>query len=272
VLQLTDGTRILTDTIKNYLLIEQGRYQILVHKNEIRYLPLTGKPFKRQRVGYNEIKIPARKMFTVILPDESKVSLNALSSLRYVVKGAASSLRNVELMGEGYFEVKPMYVSNKKLPFVVKAKTAAGLSMDVTVKGTIFNINAYNESLINTTLLEGRIEVTANGENISLSAGEQLQVGAVIRQNKITSDDIINTVSWKDGFFSFRDAPVTDVIKEVNNWYGVKIELTEDIERKNYTGYRLPRSKDLDSVLAALCTALKCTFKIEGGRVLLIKK
>jgi ferric-dicitrate binding protein FerR (iron transport regulator) len=269
VLQLIDGTHILTDTIKNYLLIEQGRYQLLVHNNEIRYMPLTGQSFKKGQKGYNEIKIPARKMFTVILPDKSKVDLNALSSFRFPVTGAGGSIRNVELTGEGYFEVKPKYENNKKLPFVVKAKTAAGLSIDVTVKGTIFNINAYNESLINTTLLEGLVEVAANGEIISLAAGEQLQVGAIIRHNKITSDDIINTVSWKDGCFSFKNAPIMDVLKEVGSWYGVNIEVP-DISRKNYTG-RLFRSEALDSILTAIGDAINCKPKIEGDRARLIK-
>jgi transmembrane sensor len=268
-LQLAGGTHIFTDTIKSYLLIEQGNYQVLVHNNEIRYLPLAGKSFKKGQEGYNEIKIPARKTFTVLLPDESKVNLNALSSFRYAVTG--ESIRNVELMGEGYFEVKPMYENNKKLPFVVKVKTLAGLHIGVTVKGTIFNINAYNESLINTTLLEGRIEVAANGENISLSAGEQLQVGAIIRKNKITSDDIVNTVSWKDGCFTFKNAPIMEVLNEVSSWYAIKIDLAQDISRKNYTG-RLLRSETLEAILDAIDTALACKHTIAGGRVRLIKK
>jgi transmembrane sensor len=268
-LQLADGTVIHTDTIKNYLLIEQGIYQLLVHKNEIRYMPLAGRSFKKGQEGYNEIKIPARKMFTVILPDNSKIDLNALSSVRFPVTGPGSSIRSVELMGEGYFEVKPLYENFKKMPFVVTAKTQAGLSIDVTVKGTIFNINAYSESLIHATLLEGRIEVAANGERISLAAGEQLQVGAIIRRTDITSDDIINTVSWRDSCFSFKNAPITEVINEVNNWYGKKIELAEDVFRKKYTG-RLFRSSDFDSILTAICRAIDCKPVIAGDRVQLV--
>lgn len=265
-----NGSYFFTDTIQNYLLIEEGDYRLLVHKHELRCMPLPGKLVKMGPKWFNEIIVPARNMFTVILPDESRVNLNALSSFRFPVTGSTGSIRNVELTGEGYFEVKSRYENNKKLPFIVKARTAAGLGIDVTVKGTIFNINAYNESLINTTLLEGHIGVSANGEVVSLSAGEQLKVGAIIRRKKITSDDIINAVSWRDSCFSCINAPVVEVLNEVSNWYGITFELADDFFVKNYTG-RLFRSEELESILRQICTAIGCRFTIEGKRVRLIK-
>ncbi len=87
----------------------------------------------------------------MVLPDGSKVWLNSASSLKYptVFNGKT---REVELTGEGYFEIK----ENNTRPFIVKTK-----KVNVTVLGTGFNINAYDdETELATTLVHGSVKVS----------------------------------------------------------------------------------------------------------------
>ena len=64
-----------------------------------------------------------------------------------------------EIKGEVYFEVSKYISKNGQLlPFIVSANNKTR----ITVLGTHFNINAYNdESAIKTTLLEGSVKVSS---------------------------------------------------------------------------------------------------------------
>jgi ferric-dicitrate binding protein FerR (iron transport regulator) len=100
---------------------------------------------------YNTMSTPKGRQFQVTLPDGTKVWLNAASSLRYptVFTGAE---RKVTVTGEAYFEV----AHNERMPFVVNVNDKE----EVTVLGTHFNVNAYdNEKAIHTTLLQGSVKV-----------------------------------------------------------------------------------------------------------------
>ena len=88
-----------------------------------------------------------------ILPDGSKVWLNAQSKLTYPVKFDGRD-RKVQLSGEAYFSV----VASQKNRFDVVTPG----NITISAYGTEFNVNAYQDQadyLI--TLAKGNVEVTA---------------------------------------------------------------------------------------------------------------
>ena len=102
-------------------------------------------------VTYNTLSTPRGGQYQLVLPDGSKVWLNASSSLHFPTAFTGKN-REVELTGEAYFEV----AKNKEKPFHVKVN-----DMQVEVLGTHFNINAYeDENAIRTSLLEGSVKIT----------------------------------------------------------------------------------------------------------------
>lgn len=61
---------------------------------------------------YNTIETPKGGQYQILLPDGSKVWLNAASSLRYPANLTAMNERRVELKGEAYFEVKKLITNH----------------------------------------------------------------------------------------------------------------------------------------------------------------
>ena len=113
---------------------------------------------------YNTITTPRGGQYQLELADGTDVWLNSASSLTFptVFRGKE---RRIELKGEGYFEV----AKNASMPFHVAIS-----NIDVKVLGTHFNIMGYNdEENIDTTLLEGRVDVTANKVTKSLMPGKK---------------------------------------------------------------------------------------------------
>src|SRR5690606_5319588 len=108
-------------------------------------------------VTYNSITTPRGGQFSVVLPDGSRVWLNADSKLKYPTSFQGDS-RIVELIGEGYFEVE----RDEKRPFRIKSNDQV-----VTVLGTKFNINSYDdERSMRTTLLEGSVQVEKGHQSL----------------------------------------------------------------------------------------------------------
>ena len=68
--------------------------------------------------GFNTIRTPRGGQYEVVLPDGSKVWLNAASSITYPAAFNAGE-RRVMLTGEAYFEIASLWRNNKKVPFVV---------------------------------------------------------------------------------------------------------------------------------------------------------
>ena len=155
--------------------------------------------------------------YALILPDKSKVWLNAASSISYNTSPVQQGQRKVVLNGEAYFEV----AKDSKHPFIV---TTDG--QEVEVLGTSFNINAYQEeTTVETTLLEGAIKLSAAYGNTAhtkvLTPNQQASVrhGQIEIQKVVASD----AIAWKDGFFLFDSENLESVLQKIARWYNVHI-------------------------------------------------
>jgi len=190
-------------------------------------------------IAYNSIATPRGGQFAVVLPDGSRVWLNADSKLKYPASFKGDS-RTVELIGEGYFEVE----RDEKRPFRIKSKDQV-----VTVLGTKFNINSYeDESFMRTTLLEGSVQVEKGQQSLILKPGEQARVKESIQVAKVNT---LHSMAWKNGDFIFRNESIRDIMRQVSRWYDVEIEYQGGNESLRFGGI-VSRAKDLSAVLTML--------------------
>ncbi|RQP18920.1 MAG: FecR family protein [Parapedobacter sp.] len=192
--------------------------------------------------------------YQIVLPDGTKVWLNAASRLKYPSR-FDSEERVVELEGEAYFSVARGKTRN--WPFKV---SFAGHT--VNVLGTEFNISAYPKEPANTTLVEGSVEIVHLLSNATarLSPGEQ----AAIRDNKfdIQSVDVQKYVAWKDGLFYFKHASFDELIRQIARWYDVAVVYKGKIPTETFSG-KMRRDVSLLTILD-LMDISKAKIQLEG--------
>ncbi|SFH39896.1 FecR family protein [Pedobacter insulae] len=203
---------------------------------------------------FNTISTPRGGEYRVILPDGTKVWLNAHSSLRYPVNFTGNE-RVVEIAGEAYFEVS----KNKLKPFRVIAN-----AVEVKVLGTHFNVMAYaDEQLISTTLLEGSVNVN----NTILVPGQQAQLNKQnnkIRVSKVNTEEV---VAWKNGLFIFRNEDSQSIMKKISRWYDVEVIFKDRKLINERFGGTFSRSGELADMLESMSLTERIHFKTEGRRI-----
>ena len=258
VLTLADGSQIVLDSTNNGRLATQGNSEVIKLSN--RQLAYKGTGDSKDEVLYNTMSTPRGGQYSLILPDGSKVWLNAISSIRYPTAFKGSE-RNVEITGEAYFEV----AKDHSHPFKVSVHSVSGKeSMQVEVLGTHFNINAYSdEPLANTTLLEGSVKVTAAAGSTVIKPGQQAQVndeGNIKMAPDINTTDVM---AWKDGYFTFRDADLGTIMRQIMRWYDVEVKYEDNNIPNRYFTAEVSRNKTLSGVLKILEQS-NIHFKLEG--------
>jgi ferric-dicitrate binding protein FerR (iron transport regulator) len=274
LLTLGDGSVIVLDSAANGALSQQGK-TIVLKKQDGQLIYQSRHNCNQDAVAWNTISTPRGGQYQVVLPDGTKVWLNAVSSLRFPA-GFTGKERVVELTGEAYFEVKPVTPpaggENEKMPFVVKIVTRDGNGAEIKVLGTHFNINAYDdEPMIKTTLLEGSVKVSAIGpgsagsKSAMLKPGEQVSISQSSQLSQPIPVQTEEAVAWKDGRFVFNEASVETVMREIARWYDVEIVYAGKVPAEKFEG-EIPRNSNITEVFKILeLSNVHC--KIEGRKI-----
>jgi transmembrane sensor len=253
-LTLSDGSVINLSDAQSGLISKQGN--VTVGKTADGKLIYEVKSAKNQALIYNTITTPRGGEYQVILPDGTKVWLNAESSIRFPSIFAGAE-RKVQLTGEAYFEV----AKNKEMPFKIDVN-----NMGIEVLGTHFNVNAYtNEADIKTTLLEGSVKLTSGNNQELLRPGQQASLGKQSRF-KIHEVNVDEAVAWKNGYFIFDNEDIQDIMRKVSRWYDVDVVYQGKIDQGNFGG-TVSRFNSVAGVLKSLELTGTVHFKVEGRRI-----
>jgi transmembrane sensor len=256
-LTLSDGSTVNLDTLKKGLIASAA--DLHIRKSAEGSIVYSAKGSTTTN-SFNTIQVPAGGTYKVILPDGTSVWLNSASSLTYPTNFQGKS-RAVQLKGEAYFEV----AKNAAKPFMVTVN-----DMTVTVLGTHFNVNAYqNKSDMKTTLLEGSVRLTHLAKDLVLRPGEQGTVSqkrAAMQVSKVNTNKVM---SWKNGYFMFQDDSIEDIMEQIGMWYDVDVEYRGDMRNKLFGGI-YSRNKDINELLKGLELTGLVHFKIEGRRIIVM--
>ncbi|TAM96583.1 MAG: hypothetical protein EPN39_13420, partial [Chitinophagaceae bacterium] len=150
VLTLANGSTIVLDSVSQGTIAQQGNARVMkLNNGQISYRNSTASV---QEAVYNTLTVPRGGEYQIMLPDGTKVWLNAASSIRFPTAFNGND-RDVEITGEAYFEV----TKDPAKPFNVSVDDG----IKVEVLGTHFNVDAYNdEPTAKVTLLKGKIRVS----------------------------------------------------------------------------------------------------------------
>jgi transmembrane sensor len=255
VLTLANGSTIVLDSSSNGVFAQQGNSRLFKQNNgQLAYRV----DRKSKELLYNTLTTARGRQFQVILPDGTKVWLNAATSLRYPAAFVGNE-RVVEVAGEAYFEV----AHNPKMPF--RVKVGDQLIEDI---GTAFNINAYeDEQVIRTSLLTGAIKLSNGRSSVILRPGEQVAAGKGDGL-EVKSGDIEQAIAWKDGLFAFRDANIQTIMRQLARWYDVEVKYEGAVSAQQFTG-KIDRSLSLARVLGILGKT-RVHFRIEEDKKIVI--
>lgn len=239
VLTLQNGRRIVLGTgADTQIAINAG---LTAHKTSDGSIVFTQKPAPgRTNTGsYSTIETPQGGQYQVILSDGTKVWLNAASSLRFPDQFSGNK-RQVEINGEGYFEV----ASNKSVPFYVSCG-----NQQIQVLGTHFNVHHYSdEQRSRVTLLQGSIRVRSgnNAAKLLHPGQEASSEGGELLIREVDTEDAI---AWQKGYFDFTGKTVEEALREISRWYNVGIHYKDDGVRMRKIAGTISKYQTAEQVL-----------------------
>lgn len=265
LLTLSDGSTIVLDSVSSGVLATQGNAQVIKLANgSIAYY---AEGTEQVETVTNTMSTPRGGKYHLVLPDGTGVWLNAASSITYPPVFTGKE-RAVSIKGEVYFEV----VKNAQMPF----RVTLNHSTKIEVTGTSFNVNAYaDEPQCKTTLLEGIVKVYTEWDSKQLNPGQQAQITVSETQHEMTIADNVNleqVMAWKNGAFSFKNAGIYEVMRQVSRWYDLDIEyrgITPQVaERQRFSG-----DIGMDLNLSAMLRVLEKSevrFRLEGKKLIVM--
>lgn len=212
---------------------------------------------------YYTLNVPYGAEYDLVLPDGTKIYLNAGTTLRYPERFREGS-REIYLIGEAYLEV----AHDAENPFVVKTN-----DMDICVLGTTFNVNAYPEGKwVRTTLVEGKVEACCGDRHITMRPGTQVAYDKNTRETGYFPVDTRLYTSWKDGYYDFEDMELEELAQIFTRWYNVQIDFAEpELKNLRFSG-RLKRYDSAEELFEMLDYVHRVTFSIENGRIVIRRK
>ena len=265
-LTLASGRKIiLSESVKGELGQEGGVVISKTAAGEIIYQVKGNKTGSSDQL--NTLSTAKGEHYQVILPDGSKVWLNAASSITYPVSFVKQQERIVKLAGEAYFEI----AKDKQHAFLVKTN-----KQEIKVLGTHFNVSAYEDDAITkTTLLEGSVRIvsehrisTSGEPSVVLKPGQQAVLTG--QSFSVSQIDTEESVAWKNGYFRFSKENITGVMRKLSRWYNLDVVYEGPVSTEEFSG-TVSSAKPIDQVLRMLQYSNSVHFKIEGRRVTVTK-
>jgi len=253
-LSLEDGRSFQLDEMKKGTVVSLDG--MTIEKNADGELSFIQAPYNQESqnsTSYTSIKTPKGGIYKLVLEDLSYVYLNSGSSIKLPTRFAGE--RRVELNGEAYFEVS----HDSKKPFIVHTQ-----DQDIRVLGTKFNVKAYSDEPVTTTLADGRVKVTGTGKQEAvLTPGKQ----AISENNRLTIREVNveDYIGWKDNQFVFHRMSLEEIMKQLERWYDIKVDY-ETLPPNEYFYADISRTRNLSEVFEMLERTSNLKFEIKKER------
>jgi len=204
----------------------------------------------------------------IVLEDGTRVTLNGNSMLQVAEDWLEQQQREVHLQGEAYFTVSSMDQGAHKVPFMVRTP-----DLKVKVLGTEFNVNSRRGNT-QVVLNEGKVALDIpETEEATMSPGDLVLYSS---QNKKVTRRQVNPeiyTSWRKQLLVLDDTPVSHIIRQLEDTYGVQFVLSDDsIRKRRISSTGSISSADLETVLMAMSTLLQVRIERENNSIYIYEK
>ena len=208
----------------------------------------------------NKLIVPYGKRTQLSLSDGTKVWLNSGTVLEFPSKFSGKSRDIFLTSGEIFVDA----ATDKQKPFYVHSN-----DFQVKVYGTSFNINAYGESASSVVLVNGSVSLKSGKvfDEIFINPSQK----ATLTDNGAFETEVVNVdkfISWKNGYLTFDDAPMLDVLKQVGRYYNFSFDFAQgvNIQKRTCTG-KIYLSENVENVLAAISLLTSTKYDKENNKI-----
>lgn len=236
----------------------------------------------------NQVSTQRGSRTKIVLPDGTKVWLNASSKLIYANDFNDAPIREVSLSGEAFFEV----VHDADHPFVIHTS-----GMDIRDIGTAFDVKAYPEDkTVEATLISGAIEIISHSDperKILLKPNERIIIpvdnkpGEITRRQSPDSSNeatlysittvkkdqngLLSQISWVQNKLVFDDESFEELAPKMEKWYNINIHFKDDaMKQTRFSG--VIEKETIDQALKAMQLSYPFRYSISGNDIWISKK
>ena len=206
------------------------------------------------------ISVPHGQTASIVLDDSTCVMLNAGSRLVFPCRFAKEGTRKVHLEGEGYFEVK----HDESRPFVVNGRQLA-----VTVLGTVFDVRCFDQEQASVTLLEGKVSVNVDKQQMILAPGEMATVG-MSGFVRVESADFDQVLGWKNGMFYFDGQSLREIMMEIGRWYNLDVVFASNRHIDERLHFSIERHIPVEEVVHQLQLISTASIVMKHGKDMIV--
>ena len=215
---------------------------------------------RQEENKYNRIEVPRGSEYWIVLPDGTRVWLNAATELKYPVAFHAKE-RRVYLKGEAYFEVAP----DKNRPFYVETE-----EVKIRVLGTVFDVNTHYTRGVRTVLVEGAVALEwGDQKEIRMKPGELADFDRTTTEVTLKEVDVTSYISWKEGYFVFEDEPLEEIMHTLSLWYDKEFLFVGKRSRALHFSGHIKRYERIETILSAITDVTGVEFRMNGQIILI---
>lgn len=243
---------------------------VVVEEQSVLHVPsLDHDPSTKDIGAFMTLSVPYGKRIEVILPDSSKVWVNAGSQLTFP-KEFEKDKREVYLEGEAFFDI----VSDPNaVPFFVETT-----DMRITVLGTTFNVSSYQDDTFSSAvLMSGRVELEGIGKTpfraTILEPGNAAVLNRKSQSLHIRKEKAEDHMSWTNKQLILKNDPLPNILVRLGRVFNTKITVVDDTPKGEDTfSGRLDLSQPLTDLLINLYKPNEYTIVEEERRITITRK
>ncbi|MGF1924809.1 MAG: FecR family protein, partial [Bacteroidia bacterium] len=218
--------------------------------------------------GFDQIVTTSDKTFKV-LNDGTKIWLNKESTVSFN-KAFGVDKREIILVGEAYFDV----AKNARIPLIITAGNIA-----IEVKGTAFNVNAYQQNpIIEVAMVRGEIAVADKDDRnkkVKLVANQILTFSKSTLKGtdhfqllSVAPTTILKETKWRVDTLVFRKEKLKDLAIKLEKKYDLTIQIqSEQLKEKRFSG--VFTTETVQQALEALKLSYPLTYTISNRLVII---
>jgi hypothetical protein len=183
-------------------------------------------PYSKGGPKYDVIRVPKSFTYTTVLPDGTRVRLNAASCLK-VPTDYGVSKREIYLEGEGYLQV----TGNGSHVFTIHTPYA-----EILVLGTQLNVQTYDD-MTRVVLVSGSAIVTCNEKKRQLTPGQAASADKYKRMLHVEPFEKNRELGWLNGRYFYYGKSMRQIGNILERCYNVVVIVDSERNDLRYTGF-----------------------------------